>query len=297
MIIKRSALGRGLSALLDDSPVETNQEPITGSSVLSGNISTVKLTQIEINPFQPRVEFNEVALKELAESIRQQGIIQPITVRKMGYERYQIISGERRVRASKLAGLESIPAYIRIANDQAMLEMALVENIQRENLNALEVAISYHRLMEECHISQEVLAEKVGKDRTTVTNYLRLLKLPPQIQFAIRDNTITMGHARAIIAVNDISMQLKIFKDIISQDLSVRRVEELVRESAPVKTKREGKHKKSVDVEIKNIQERLAGRFETKTEIKHKSNGSGQLVFSYYSQDDLNRLLELLEID
>ena len=297
MTIKRSALGKGLSALLDDSPVEGLQEPISGSPAIAGNINTVKLTQIETNPFQPRVEFNEVALKELAESIRQQGIIQPITVRKMGFERFQIISGERRFRASKLAGLESIPAYIRIANDQAMLEMALVENIQRENLNAIEVAISYQRLMEECHISQEVLAEKVGKDRSTVTNYLRLLKLPPQIQFAIRDNAITMGHARAIIAVNDISMQLKIFKDIISQDLSVRKVEELVREAAPFKTKRDLNPNKPVNVEIKNIQERLAGRFETKTEIKHKSNGSGQLVFSYYSQDDLNRLLELLEID
>lgn len=297
MTIKRNALGKGLSALLDDSTVENGQEPISGSGVLAGNISNIKLSQIEINPFQPRVEFGENALKELAESIRQQGIIQPITVRKMGYERFQIISGERRVRASRLAGLEQIPAYVRIANDQAMLEMALVENIQRENLNALEVAISYHRLIEECHITQEVLADKVGKDRTTVTNYLRLLKLPPQIQFAIRDNAITMGHARAILGVDDIGMQLKIFNDIISQDLSVRKVEELVRERAPVKTKKSGKATKSVDIEIKHLQERLSGKFETKTEIRHKSNGSGQLVFSYYSQDDLNRLLELLEID
>ena len=297
MTIKRNALGRGLSALLDNTASDDSQEPITGASVLAGNISSIRLTQIEINPFQPRVEFNEAALKELAESIRQQGIIQPITVRKMGFERYQIISGERRVRASRLAGLEIIPAYIRIANDQAMLEMALVENIQRENLNALEVAISYQRLMEECHISQEELAEKVGKDRTTVTNYLRLLKLPPQIQFAIRDNLITMGHARAIIAVNDIGMQLKIFKDILAQDLSVRKVEELVRESTPSKEKKAGKISKPIDVDIRHLQERLAGKFETKTEIKQKGNGSGQLIFSYYSLDDLNRLIELLEVE
>ena len=297
MTIKRNALGKGLSALLDNSVTENSQEPITGTSVLAGNISSIRISQIEINPFQPRVEFNEAALKELAESIRQQGIIQPITVRKMGYERYQIISGERRVRASRMVGLEIIPAFIRIANDQAMLEMALVENIQRENLNALEVAISYQRLLEECHISQEQLSEKVGKDRTTVTNYLRLLKLPPQIQFAIRDNLITMGHARAIIAVNDIGMQLKIFKDILTQDLSVRKVEELVRESTPAKNKKANKESKPIDVDIRHLQERLAGRYETKTEIKQKGNGSGQLIFSYYSLDDLHRLIELLEVE
>ena len=297
MTIKRNALGKGLSALLDDSAIESNQESISGSPALAGSITNIRLTQIETNPFQPRVEFNDTALKELAESIRQQGIIQPITVRKMGYERFQIISGERRVRASAMAGLDQIPAFIRIANDQAMLEMALVENIQRENLNALEVAISYQRLMEECNMTQEVLADKVGKERSTVTNYLRLLKLPPQIQFAIRDNTISMGHARAIIGVNDVGLQLKIFNDILAQDLSVRKVEELVRERAPLKTKKVIKGNRSVDIEIKHIQERLSGKFETKTEIRHKGNGSGQLVFSYYSQDDLNRLLELLEID
>ena len=297
MTIKRNALGKGLSALLDDTSIESNHESITGSPALAGNITNIRLSQIETNPFQPRVEFNDVALRELAESIRQQGIIQPITVRKMGYERFQIISGERRVRASAMAGLDQIPAFVRIANDQAMLEMALVENIQRENLNALEVAISYQRLMEECNMTQEVLADKVGKERSTVTNYLRLLKLPPQIQFAIRDNTISMGHARAIISVNDIALQLKIFNDIITQDLSVRKVEELVRERAPVKEKKTVKTNRSVAIEIKHLQERLSGKFETKTEIRHKSNGSGQLVFSYYSQDDLNRLLELLEID
>jgi ParB family transcriptional regulator, chromosome partitioning protein len=295
MTTKRSALGKGLSALLDNAPTDQGAENIA-SPVLAGSITAIKLILIETNPFQPRVEFDETALKELSESIRQQGIIQPITVRKMGADRYQIISGERRFRASKLAGLDSIPAYVRIANDQSMLEMALVENIQRENLNSLEVAISYQRLIEECQISQEELANKVGKDRTTVTNYLRLLKLPPQIQFAIRDNRITMGHARAIIAVSDVAMQLKIFNDIISQDLSVRKVEELVREHAPKKSA-SSKAPSPTEIEIKKIQDRLSRRFETKTEIKHRTNGSGQLIFSYFSKDDLNRLLELLDIE
>jgi ParB family chromosome partitioning protein len=289
---KRSALGKGLSALLESSAdeAESMQQP-----VIAGSITAISLSQIETNPFQPRTEFDETALKELSDSIKQQGIIQPITVRKMGYDRYQIISGERRFRASKLAGLETIPAYIRIANDQAMLEMALVENIQRENLNALEVAISYQRLLEECSLSQEELADKVGKDRSTITNYLRLLKLPPQIQVAIRDNRLSMGHARAIIGVNDVAMQLKIFNDILAQDLSVRKVEDLVREHAPRKSTQ--KNASSLEIEIKRIQDRLSQRYETKTEIKHKQNGSGQLVFSYFSKDDLNRLLELLEFD
>jgi ParB family transcriptional regulator, chromosome partitioning protein len=295
MTTKRSALGKGLSALLDNTPNDTTDAPLS-PQVLAGSISGILIAHIETNPFQPRVEFDETALKELAESIRQQGIIQPITVRKMGSERYQIISGERRFRASKLAGLESIPAYIRVANDQSMLEMALVENIQRENLNALEVAISYQRLLEECHISQEELAHKVGKDRTTVTNYLRLLKLPPQIQFAIRDSLITMGHARAIIAVNDVSLQLKIFNDILTQDLSVRSVEDLVRVHAPKKPAVD-KPATPTEIEIKKIQDSLSRRFETKTEVRYRANGSGQVVFSYFSKDDLNRLLELLDID
>ena len=292
-MIKRSALGKGLSALLDSGTADQHEDSIP-QQVIAGSISAISLSQIETNPFQPRVEFDESALKELAESIRQQGIIQPITVRKMGFERYQIISGERRFRASKLAGLDSIPAYIRLANDQSMLEMALVENIQRENLNAIEVAISYQRLLEECSLTQDDLAVKVGKDRSTVTNYLRLLKLPPQIQFAIRDNRITMGHARAIIGVSDVALQLKLFNDILSQELSVRKVEELVREHTPRKTVKN--EAKPYEIEINKLQDRLSGRFETKAEIRHKHNGSGQLIFSYYSKDDLNRLLELLDI-
>lgn len=299
MTIKRNALGRGLSALLENTTDNNPTDNFNGSKTLAGGINTILLSQVEANPFQPRVDFKDDALHELSESIRQQGIIQPITVRKMGHDRYQIISGERRFKASKMAGLESIPAYIRIANDQNMLEMALVENIQRENLNALEIAISYHRLMEECGISQEELADKVGKDRTTVINYLRMLKLPPQIQTAVRDGKITMGHARAIINVSDVGLQLKIYNDILENELSVRKVEDLVRESVKKKSAitKPIKNATSLDIEFKSIEDRLTRKYETKIDIKHRVNGSGQLVFSYFSADDLNRIIELLDFD
>lgn len=294
---KKSALGKGLSALLSgpDTDITTNSE-IAGASAVAGSVANLSIDKIETNPFQPRTDFEENALKELSESIRQQGIIQPITVRKLGYDRYQIISGERRYRASKLAGLEVIPAYVRIANDQAMLEMALVENIQRENLNPIEIGISYKRLIDECNLSQEQLAEKVGKDRSTVTNYMRLLKLPPKIQAAIRDGIISMGHARAIINVDDVGMQLKIYDDIVLNNLSVRKVEELVRATTGKKGKPGKQSKmKGAGFEYKAIQDRLAGFYETKVELKPGAKGSGKIILSYYSVDDLNRLLDILE--
>lgn len=306
MSTKKSALGRGLGALLDGNntnaaPAEnvvSSNEALTGQQKgIAGAVAQVPLNQIEANPFQPRTEFDETALKELAESIQMQGIIQPITVRKMGPDKYQIISGERRYKASRLAGLTSIPAYVRTANDQSMLEMALVENIQRENLNALEIAISYQRLIEECKLTQESLGERVGKERSTVTNYLRLLKLPPQIQFAIRDGRLTMGHARAILGVDDIGMQLKIFNDILENDLSVRKVEDLVRQNAPKKAGKKEKGKTQWDVEIRNLEDRLEHRYETKVEIKHKDNGNGQIIINYFSNDDLTRLMDLLDFD
>ena len=310
MSTKKSGLGKGLSALLGDTPVDSTEYSLSSNNngtgendvnvaprAVLGSVSQISLTQIEANPFQPRTEFDEIALNELAESIRTQGIIQPITVRRMGHDRYQIISGERRFKASKLAGLEAVPAYVRTANDQSMLEMALVENIQRENLNALEISISYQRLLEECSLTQEQLGERVGKDRSTVTNYLRLLKLPPQIQFAIRDGRLTMGHARAILGVDDVGMQLKIFNDILAGDLSVRKVEELVRASSPKKTSKKDENRPAWYTEVKNIEERLARRYETKVEIKHKDNGSGQMVINYFSNDDFNRLIELLDFD
>jgi ParB family transcriptional regulator, chromosome partitioning protein len=300
---KKSGLGKGLGALLDNSPVDVTSQQVAGekkesnTGAVIGNISLISINQIETNPYQPRTEFEETALKELSESIRTQGIIQPITVRKMSPERYQIISGERRFRASRLAGLESVPAYVRVANDQAMLEMALVENIQRENLNALEISISYQRLIEECKFTQEQLADRVGKDRSTVTNYLRLLRLPPQVQTAIRDGKITMGHARAIIGVDDVGLQLRLLNDILANDLSVRKAENLVRAKNPKRPSRDPKNRTSLDIELRNIEERLARRYETKAEIRHKDNGSGQVVFNYFSADDLNRLIELLDFD
>lgn len=294
---KKSALGKGLSALLSNAETDvTTGNDIAGTPAVAGSVATIAIDKIETNPFQPRTDFEEHALKELSESIRQQGIIQPITVRKMGYDRYQIISGERRFRASKLAGLEVIPAYVRIANDQAMLEMALVENIQRENLNPIEIGISYKRLVDECNLSQEQLAEKVGKDRSTVTNYMRLLKLPPKIQAAIRDGQLSMGHARAIINVEDVAMQLKIYDDIVTNNLSVRKVEELVRMTSGKKGKggRPG-NSASNAYEYKNIQDRLASFYETKVELKPGAKGTGKIILSYYSTDDLNRLLDMLE--
>ncbi|MFM9055422.1 MAG: ParB/RepB/Spo0J family partition protein [Bacteroidota bacterium] len=300
--MKKSALGKGLGALLDTGSAEQSvrsalEQPANPLTAAPGSVTQIPLNQIEANPFQPRTEFDESALKELAESIQTQGIIQPITVRRMGPDRYQIISGERRYKASKLAGLEQIPAYIRTANYQSMLEMALVENIQRENLNAIEIAISYQRLIEECKLTQESLGERVGKERSTVTNYLRLLKLPPQVQFAIRDGKITMGHARAILGVEDIGLQLKLFNDILTGDLSVRKTEDLVRQAAPKKKNGKEPKKSNWATEIRNLEDRLEHRYETKVEIKHADNGVGKITIHYFSNDDLNRLMDMLDFD
>jgi ParB family chromosome partitioning protein len=294
---KKSALGKGLGALLSNPTTDiTSGEDVALPSAAAGSTTQISIDKIETNPFQPRTDFDEAALNELAESIRQQGIIQPITVRKMGYDRYQIISGERRFRASKMAGLDAIPAYVRIANDQSMLEMALVENIQRENLNPIEIAISYKRLTDECSLTPDQLAAKVGKDRSTVSNYVRLLKLPPKIQAAIRDGILSMGHARAMINIDDVGLQLRIFDEILKNNLSVRKVEELVRVSTGKKAKAEKDQKKSVaSFEYKNIQDRLSGFYETKVELKPGAKGAGKIILSYYSTDDLNRLLDLLE--
>ncbi|MCB0849941.1 MAG: ParB/RepB/Spo0J family partition protein, partial [Bacteroidetes bacterium] len=291
---KKSGLGKGLSALLDNNIPATDLKEL--NTVQPGIITTLAVEMIEPNPFQPRNEFKEEELLNLADSIRVHGIIQPVTVRRVHADRYQIISGERRFRASQLAGLKSIPVYVRVANDQSMLEMALVENIQRENLNAIEIAISYKRLIDECKLTQEDLGLRVGKDRSTVNNYLRLLKLPPQIQAALRDDKISMGHARAIINISDPMMQIKIFNDIIENDLSVRSVEEVVRGTAkPAKKEVSISEKFLKGLEYKQIQKRLEDKFETKIEVKHRKNGSGQIHFTYFSTDDLNRLLDLLD--
>lgn len=292
---KKSGLGKGLSALLDNS-VSVNEFKEIGTVTPNAQITSLPVDRIEANPFQPRNEFKEEELLNLADSIRVHGLIQPITVRKLSADKYQIISGERRFRAAQLVGLTNVPVFIRLANDQSMLEMALVENIQRENLNAIEIAISYKRLIDECKLTQEDLGLRVGKDRTTVTNYLRLLKLPPQIQTALRDDKISMGHARAIISISDPVMQLKIFNEILENDLSVRSVEDIVRGSSKNEKKQPSISEKFIKgIEYKHIQKRLEDKFETKIEVKHRKNGSGQIMFTYFSTDDLNRLLDILD--
>ena len=293
---KRSALGRGLSALLENEDTDvTSKSSISGSSTTVGAVANIELDKIEANPFQPRTDFEEDALNELAHSIKEQGIIQPVTVRKLGYDKYQLISGERRFRASKIAGLKTIPAYIRIANDQAMLEMAIVENIQRENLNSIEIAISYQRLLEECSLTQEELSNKVGKNRSTVSNYLRMLKLPPEIQIGIRDGKITMGHARAIINVEDPAIQLSIYHEIVNGELSVRKVEELARSNTKAKKKEAtAEAPKSLAPEYQQIQENLSNRFQTKVEFVHGNKGKGKIVIPYLTPADLDRVLKII---
>jgi ParB family transcriptional regulator, chromosome partitioning protein len=296
--IKKSALGRGLGALLEDSPAKNKSQEILPEVAKTG-IFEIPLEEIQVNPFQPRVHFDKDALQELSESIKVQGIIQPITVRKLAPNEYQLISGERRFQASKLAGLGLIPAYVRTANDQQMLEMALIENIQRENLNALEIAHSYQRLLAECNLKQEELGDRVGKNRTTVNNYLRLLRLPPTIQAAIRDQQLSMGHARALINVEDVDKQLAIFKKAIEEELSVRNVEALVKALNEAKPEKEGQ-KPGLDpvrkFEMNKIQQRLASHFGTKVALKADEKNRGEIKIPFTSASDLNRILEILEI-
>jgi ParB family chromosome partitioning protein len=298
---KRNALGRGLSALLSDTPSDDRLEVDVAQPANSGNVNgivnEISLTEIETNPFQPRQHFDEEALNELAESIRVHGIIQPITVRRLAPHQYQLISGERRFQASKKAGLLAVPAYVRSADDQQMLEMALIENIQRENLNPIEISLSYQRLISECNLKQEELGERVGKNRSTVTNYLRLLKLPPDIQIALRDNKLSMGHARAIINVDNTDSQLYIFKKTLSEDLSVRKVEELAREVMTKPQHQEsGKTETSpASKEISHLQSRLSSHFGTKVSVK--SDGKkGDIRIPFLSVEDLNRILDILKV-
>lgn len=288
---KRSGLGRGLGALLEDS--EENLMPAKSKGI-QNSISEIPLERIEANPWQPRTEFDEESLDELANSIKVQGIIQPITVRELSGNEFQLISGERRLQASKRAGLKSIPAYVRTADDQQMLEMALIENIQRENLNAMEVALSYQRLLSECDLKQEELGDRVGKNRTTVNNYLRLLKLPPAIQSSLRNGKISMGHARALVSIENVDAQLDIFKKVIQQDLSVRKVEELVRSSG--KTEATPAPEGNVDPEIRNLQTKLSSHFGTKISLKSNEKNKGEIKIPFTSTEDLNRILELLDI-
>lgn len=294
---KKEALGKGIRALLEnidnDYSKDEKEQKYQETTAGVGSVSAIPIDKVEVNPFQPRNEFDEEKLEELANSIRVHGVIQPISVRKLGGDKYQLIAGERRIRAAKMAGLEEIPAYIRIANDQEMLEIALIENIQRENLNAVEIAINYKRLMEECDLTQELLAERVGKNRSTVTNYLRLLRLPPEIQKAIKEKRISMGHARALINVENVDVQLDIFKEILKKNLSVRQVEALVRSGLQPKNPK--KKEEKLPMPYLKVQDRISSSLSTRVQLKHHNSGKGQIVINYYSDDDLNRILEVIE--
>ncbi len=280
-------MGAGIQALLGSISDELDDKQLLNT------VAEIPVDQIEENPFQPRLEFDEAKLAELSESIQTHGVVQPITVRYIGKDKFQLIAGERRLRASKLAGLTHIPAYIRTANDQTLLEMALVENIQREDLNPLEVAITYQRLIDECSLVHEVLAKRVGKDRSSVTNYLRLLKLPPEIQQGLKTRQISMGHARALINAGTIDRQLNIFHAILEKGLSVRQVENMVSGLAG-KTNKETKPVPHLPLHIRKVQEELESHFGAKINIKRNSKGNGQLTIPFSSDKDLNRILEII---
>jgi ParB family chromosome partitioning protein len=293
---KKQALGRGLSALLKDPQADISTAKDKDADKVIGNIAELELSAIEVNPFQPRTFFNEDALKELSTSIKELGIIQPITVRKLGFNKYQLVSGERRFRASKLAGLTQIPAYIRIANDQEMLEMALVENIQRQDLDAIEVALSYQRLIEECNLTQDQMSDRVGKKRSTITNYLRLLKLDPIVQTGIRDGILSMGHGRALINIDDEEVQLEFYELILKEGLSVRQVEELVKNyKEGIMPSKEKKEKAIKPEYIVSTQKSLSDHFGNKVDIKIAKNGKGKLVINFHSEADLDRIKNLIQ--
>ncbi len=289
---KKKALGRGLSALLDNTETENPQKEISGEYTAEFT-AQIRIDQIEPNPFQPRVHFDDHELRELAGSILEHGIIQPLTIRKIGHNKFQLISGERRLKASKLAGLTQVPAYIRLANDEQMLEMALVENIQREDLNPLEIAISFQRLLEECRIRQEDLGQKVGKDRSTIANYIRLLKLPTEIQVAVRDNLISMGHARAIINVPEEQSQLIILKKILEKKSSVREVEEMVRNLGKPKSSPSG----SIELPEKYEKAKLSlhDKLLSKVNFKVNNKGAGSIIIEFKSSEDFDRILAKLD--
>jgi ParB family chromosome partitioning protein len=299
MASKKPALGRGLSALLENAETDiTTRIKADAEHKVVGSIAKIAISDFEVNPFQPRTNFDKEALEELAESIKVHGLIQPVTVRKLGYDKYQLISGERRYRASLIAGLTEIPAYIRIANDQEMLELALVENVVRSDLDAIEIAISYQRLIDECSLTQEQLSEKVSKKRATISNYLRLLKLPAEIQLGIREHKLSMGHARAIITIEDKDLQLDIYQRIIQDGLSVRQVEELVKivssEGFTPLTKKTSTQPKAMSFSDQEIKKELAKYFNSKVDMKRNIQGKGKIIIPFSSEEDLSRIIDII---
>ena len=294
-------IGKGLRSLLQniDADLKTTAGSLKTEVVDQTTHSTrIPLADIQVNPKNPRRDFDEQALNELAASIKLHDIIQPLTVSKLPNGKYQLIAGERRFRASKIAGLKDVPAYIRQANDQQLLELALLENLQREDLNAMEVALSYKRMMEELNYTQEQVAERMGKERTTVTNYIRLLKLPPDIQLAVRNGSLSMGHARALVNIDTIDKQLFVYKEIRDRELSVRQTEELVRNI--YKAEKPEAVKSSVKQELppayKKIEDNLASHFATKVKMVHNKKGYGSITLEYYSLEELNKLLEAMNV-
>lgn len=292
---KKKALGRGLDAILSSPETDITSTDISGGFV-AGAIAEIAISKIEVNPFQPRTDFDQMDLRELSESIKVQGVIQPVTVRKLGFDKYQLIAGERRLRASQMAGIEQIPAFIRVANDEQMLELALIENIHRKDLNAIEVAISYKRLIEECDLTQEKLSFRLGRNRSTITNYLRLLKLPPKVQIALRDEMITMGHARALITIEDTGYQEHLLEKIISEDLSVRQIEQLVREWE----KPDAKKVKTVSTTVipEKYQETpnsLSRKLGNKVSLRRNNKGTGSIVIRFNNDNELDHIISIIQ--
>jgi len=293
---KKKELGKGIRALLSN--IENTSSPKEKTELvkeLNSSILEIPLDKIEVNPFQPRSEFDQEELEELAQSIKTHGLIQAITVRNLGGDKYQLISGERRLRAGKMAGLKTIPAFIRIADDQALLEMALIENIQRSNLNAIEVAISYQRLMVECDLTHESLSERVGKKRSTISNYVRLLKLPPQIQSSIKNNEISMGHARSLAGIDDVGLQLDIYKEVLNKNLSVRALENLIKSYSSEPKASVSRKSSELPAEVKKIQDNLSSTFGTSVKIKRSESGSGEINIKFKSDREFNEILEVLD--
>nr|WP_295875192.1 ParB/RepB/Spo0J family partition protein [uncultured Chitinophaga sp.] len=297
---KKEALGKGIRSLLQniDTDLKQTAGALSDKTVATATgIERIALEQIVTNPKQPRRDFDEVALQELSQSIKLHDIIQPITVAKISNKKYQLIAGERRLRASKMAGLKDIPAYVRQANDQELLELALLENLQRENLNAIEVGLSYKRLMDECSLTQEQVADRMGKERSTVTNYIRLLKLPPDIQVAVRNGQLSMGHARVLTGVENVENQLFLYNEILQNGLSVRQTEDLARK---INQADKGNQQKVAKVKLppafQKIQDNLSSHFSTKVKLERGKNGKGSIMIEFYSDDELNSILEKIDL-
>jgi ParB-like partition proteins len=294
----KSQIGKGIGALLGSIKDEVNNFSAVPNQqeILVGSITRIPIAQIVVNPHQPRRQFDEQLLQELAESIKLYDIIQPITVVKLPNKFYQIISGERRFKASQMAGLTDIPAYIRTANDQEILEMGLIENLQREDLNPIEIGLAYKRLMTECNLTQEEVADRMKKERSTVTNYIRLLKLPPSIQVSVRNKELTMGHARALLSLEHIEQQLDAAKTIIEQQLSVRATEQLIKSYQQKKSKTPDKISPALPPAYKRIEDQVTSHFSTKVKFKRNKSGKGSITIEFYNDNDLERILEKMNL-